>query len=121
MERIMGIDLRLLASIFRERRGEFLPTASLRLDRTPQLLAQFSESADPCLVRPLPPGLKVSHYEDEGLKFDDVARHGNPLTCTTPMDLRRLQVSSDVGDWNRAVLAFVLTLPADARIILYWC
>ena len=53
----MGIDLKVLASHFRERRGEFLATASLRFDRDQRLLAQFSADAEPCLVRPIPEGL----------------------------------------------------------------
>ena len=46
---------------------------------------------------------------------------GQPLTCTTPADLRRLRLPDDLGEWNRAILSFVLALPPDARVILYWC
>jgi hypothetical protein len=31
----MGVDLKVMASHYRERRGEFLATATLRLDREP--------------------------------------------------------------------------------------
>jgi hypothetical protein len=117
----MGVDLKVLASHFRERRGEFLTTASMRLDRDPRLLAQLAADADPCLVHPLPGGLKVGHYEDEGLRFDDVDRYGKPLTFTTPDTLRRLRVPDELSDWNWAVLSFLLALPTDARVILYWC
>jgi hypothetical protein len=117
----MGIDLKVLASHFRERRGEFLATASLRLDGDSRLLAQLAPDADPCLVHPLPEGLKVGHYEEEGLRYDQVDRYGEPLTCTTPADLRRLRFPDDLGDWNRAVVAFLLALAPDARVILYWC
>jgi hypothetical protein len=85
------------------------------------LLAQLARDAVPCLVQPLPAGLKVGHYEDEGLRFDEVDRHGEHLTCTTPADLRRLRLPDDLSDWNRAVLSFLLALPPDARVILYWC
>jgi hypothetical protein len=117
----MGIDLKVLASHFRERRGEFLATANLLLDRGPRLLGQLSTSAQPCLARPLPPGLKVGHHEDEGLRYDEADRHGNPLTFTTPADLRNLRLPGDTSPWNRAVLAFLLALPSDARLVLYWC
>jgi hypothetical protein len=117
----MGIDLKLLASNFRERRGEFLATATLRLDRDPALLGQFSLDAEPRLVHPLPEGLKVGHYEDEGLRWDKVDRYGAPLTFTTPAEVRRLRLPDEMSLWNRAVFAFLEALPADARIVLYWC
>jgi hypothetical protein len=68
-------------------------------------------------VHPLPAGLKVGHYQEEGLKWEEVDRSGVPLTFTTPAELRRLRVLGDLSPWNRAVLA----LPADARVVLYWC
>jgi hypothetical protein len=63
----------------------------------------------------------VGHYEDEGLRYDEADRQGRPLTFTTPAELRQLRVPDDVAPWNRAVLAFLLALPPDARVILYWC
>jgi hypothetical protein len=117
----MGVDLKMLASHYRERRGEFLATATLRLDRDTGLFAQLALNANPCLVHQLPAGLKVGHCEEEGLKWEEVDRHGVPLTFTTPSDLQRLQVPADLSSWNRAMLAFLLTLPPDARIVLYWC
>jgi hypothetical protein len=77
--------------------------------------------AEPCLVRPLPEGLKVGHCEDEGLKYEEVDRYGNALTFTTPTELGKLRVADDLGPWNRAVIAFLLALPPDARVVLYWC
>lgn len=117
----MGIDLQVLASHFRERRGELLATASLRFDRDQRLLAQFSIDAEPCLVHPLPEGLKVGHYEDEGLKFDEVDRYGKPLTFTTSADLKNLHPPDDLAPWNVAVLAFLKALPPDTRLVLFWC
>jgi hypothetical protein len=117
----MGIDLEVMASHFRERRGEFLPTATLRLDRDPRLLGQLDPQASPCLVYPLPAGLKVGRYEDQGLIQTATDRYGKPLTFTTSADIRQLRVPDDVSPWNRAVLAFLLTLPPDTRIVLYWC
>jgi hypothetical protein len=117
----MGIDLKLLASQFREARGEFLATAVMRLDRDAGLFAQLARDAEPCLVSPLPPGLKVGHHEDEGLRWDETDRYGVPLTFTTPAALARLRPAGDLGPWNSAVLAFILALPQDTRVVLYWC
>ncbi len=117
----MGIDLKVLASHFRERGGELLATASLRFDRDQRLLAQLSIDSTPCLVNPLPGELKVGHYEDDGLKFSQADRYGKPLTFTTPAAVRNLQLPDDLNPWNRAILSFLSALPPDARVILYWC
>lgn len=117
----MGLDLKVLASHFRERRGEFLATAAIRFDRDEGLFSQLVAEAIPSLTRPLPVGVKVGHHEDAGLEWAEVDRHGQPLTYTTPADLRRLRMPEDLAPWNRAVLAFLLELPDDARIVLYWC
>jgi hypothetical protein len=55
----MGVDLKVCASHYRERRGEFLATASLRLDRDEALFAQLVSEATPCffLTVRLPAGL----------------------------------------------------------------
>jgi hypothetical protein len=117
----MGIDLQVLASNFRERRSEFLATASLRFDRDQRLLTQLSIDAKPCLVHPLPEGLKVGHYEDDGLKFDELDKHGRPLTFTTPADLKNVCPPNDLSPWNVAILAFLEALPSDTRLVLFWC
>jgi hypothetical protein len=80
----VGIDLKVMASHFREVRGEFLPTATLRFERDPGLFARLAQGASPSLVRPLPAGLKVGLCEDQGLTFADADRHGQRLTFTTP-------------------------------------
>jgi hypothetical protein len=117
----MGIDMKVMASHFRERGNELLPTATLRFDRDSGLFAQLTPEANPCLVHQLPQGLKVGCYEDNGLTFTDVDRYKQPLTFTTPAELRRLKAPEDIHPWNHAVLAFLLALPPDARIVLYWC
>lgn len=117
----MGVDLRVMASHFRERRGELLPTATLRFDRDASLFAQLARDAVPCLVHPLPDGIRVGSYEDTGLTYTDVDRSGEPLTYTTSDQLRALAIPDDLAPWNRAILAFLTALPPDTRIVLYWC
>lgn len=117
----MGLDLTVMASHYRERRGELLPTASLRFDRDAKLFSQLSADAIPCLVRPLPDGLTVGVYEDSGLRFTETDRYGTRLNWTTPQELRRLVVPDDTAEWNRAIITFLLALSPDSRIILYWC
>lgn len=117
----MGVDLKVMASHFRERRGELLPTATLRFDRDAALFAQLAPDASPCLVRPLPEGMTVGAYEDEGLRYTVADRFGNRLTYTTPADLAGLVAPADLAPWNRAILAFLLALPPESRIVLFWC
>jgi len=117
----MGLDLTVMTSHFRDRRGEMLPTATLRFDRDAALFAQLAADATPCLVDRLPDGLTVGVHEDAGLRYTAVDRYDQPLTCTTPERLRRLVIPDDTAAWNRAIIAFLLALPDDARIILYWC
>lgn len=117
----MGIDLKILASNFRERRGEIHATAEIRLDRDPRVLSIFSKQADPCVVEQLPDGLKVSLHTDDGLKLTEKDSYGQPLTFTTSDKLKTLPAIEEIGEWNRAALAFLLTLPPDTKIVLYWC
>lgn len=117
----MGLDLTVLASHFRERRGEMLPTAVLRFDRDAVLFGLLTATATPCLVRALPEGLRVAVYEDEGLRYTEADRFGNRLSYTTAADLQRLAIPDHVIPWNRAILSFLLALPPDTRIVLYWC
>jgi hypothetical protein len=116
----MGLDLTVMASYLRERRGEILPTATLRFDRDGHLFRQLAANATPCLVRPLSDGLTVGNYEDAGLRFIDTDRYGNRLTFTTPAELQQL-VIPDTAPWNRAIFTFLLALPPDTKIILLWC
>ena len=117
----MGIDLQFLASNFRERDGKMLATTSVRADRDPRFLSLFAKNAVPSIVQPLPPDLKVGYYEDEGLKYDDKDSYGQPLTFTTPEQLKKLPPIEEINAWNRAALAFLLALPLGTRIVLYWC
>lgn len=117
----MGVDLKVMASHFRERRGELLPTAVLRFDRDDGLFSQLGTDSEPGLVSPLPDGLSVANHDDDGLRYVSADANGRPLTYTTSYELRRLRVPADTVPWNRAILAFLLTLPPDTRIVLFWC
>lgn len=117
----MGIDLKVMASYFRERQGELLPTATLRFERDSALFSKLSLDATQCLVRPLPPDLKVGCFEDEGLVFVEKDRNGQPLTYITSSDLAKVDVPDGLSPWNRAVFAFLLALPEEMRIVLFWC
>jgi hypothetical protein len=119
----MGIDLQVMASYFREKGGELLPTATLRFERDPKLFSRLGRESVPCLAHLLPKGLKVGCYEDNGLRYTDVDRRGSPLTFTTPNELRNGKLAAEEATfpWNRAVLSFLLALPGDTMLVLFWC
>ncbi|MFO0875958.1 MAG: hypothetical protein U0840_01180 [Gemmataceae bacterium] len=117
----MGIDLKGLATSYREIRNEFLATATLRFERDLALFSRLAPDALPCLGRLLAPGLRVGVYDAVGLVWAEADRYGQLLTFTTPTNLRRMEVPADIREGNRAVLAFLLALPEDARIVLVWC
>ena len=122
----MGIDLKLLASNFRERPDRVLTTAAIRLDRDPRVLSLFYPDSDPSIVQPMPEGLKVGHFEDGGLQYDDKDRYGEALTYTTSEKVEQVAVKlkdhiDEISRWNRAALAFIVSLPPETKIILYWC
>src|SRR4051812_23406729 len=110
----MGIDLQAMASSFRERQGELLPTATLRFDRDPQLFSMLSKDS-------LPVDLKVGCYEEEGLVFKQEDRYGQPLTFITSSHVARLEIPEGLSPWNNAVLVFLKALPEGVKIVLYWC
>jgi hypothetical protein len=104
----MGVDLKVFSSQFRERRGEFLATATPRLDRDAALLPQLAPGAEPCPMHPLPEGWKVVHYGDDGLRYDVTDRHGDPLTFATPGRVAepsragaRISTPREVESWYR--------------------
>jgi hypothetical protein len=117
---LMGIDLKILASNFRERDGRMLSTASIRLDRDPRVLSLIAKDD-----APIPPELSIGHFEDEGLRYDRTDSRGNPLTFTTPEKLQQsqkiLESIEETSQWNRAAVAYLLSLPPGSRIVLYWC
>lgn len=117
----MGIDLKVMASSFRELQDEMLPTATLRFERDSAIFSKLAADAVPCLVRRLPSDLKVGCYDDEGLVFRQNDRYGRPLTSLTSAELATLEVPDGTCPWNIAVLAFLRGLPEDVRIVLYWC
>lgn len=117
----MGLDLKVMVSNFRERRGEMLPTAVLRFDRDVGLFCQLGPDSQPPLALQLPNGLVVGDYGDDGLKYVSNDARGNALTYTTPQALQQLRVPPDTAPWNRAILAFLLALPPDTRVVLFWC
>lgn len=58
--------------------------------------------------------------EDQGLKLFKTDPYDDDLTFVSAGLLApRLQDAAQ-GAWGRAVLAFVQTLPADTRVVLWW-
>jgi hypothetical protein len=67
-----------------------------------------------------PMSVGVRWYGDEGLELCDLDPYGDKLTCISAFRLECRLAGVELGPWDRAVLAFVKTLPRDARVILWW-
>lgn len=89
----MAIDLNPLASNFREMRNKFLATTTLRVERDPRLFAQLAPDTVPSLMCPLPSGLKVGNYEEDGLAWFEADCYSKTFTFTTPADLHSLSAA----------------------------
>lgn len=71
--------------------------------------------------RPVPEGAEVFTYEENGLHKRRNCPSGNtPLTYVTARQLKQLRIPRDASPWNKAIKAFVDTLPPNTPIILWW-
>jgi hypothetical protein len=68
----------------------------------------------------------VHWYDDEGLQYIKTDPYGADLTFTSAGNLTEVfgEIAEGPGaqfmDWDRAVVAFIATLPADTDVLLYW-
>ena len=71
----MGIDLKVMASHFRERRGELLPTATLKFERDAKLFSQFASVAGPLPRRVESGGLRRRRADLQGHRCGGFPAH----------------------------------------------
>jgi len=73
-----------------------------------------------CKPKPLPTTVRFSNYEDEGLKERKTDPYGSPLTYVTAGELSKVKPRKETGDWNKAILTFISSLPAEMPVLLWW-
>jgi len=91
------------------------------IDMGDQLRSERPDIPKPTIrVYPLPPGMWIRVYEDEGIaqRHDDA--YGEGLTFAYAGDMAKLSMPTDATAKNRAVKAFIDALPEDTPIILFW-
>jgi hypothetical protein len=124
----MGLDLKLLP--IRHHEPPFAPTwyafNILQLERDYELFSQFTEIGrgypPPHIpTEPLPAGLRVWTYQDEGAEEQDTDAYDERLTFTRGLHLRALRLPEDATPWNRAVVAFLREVPEAVPVVLWWC
>jgi hypothetical protein len=68
----------------------------------------------------IPPQLWVETYREGGVERTRKDRYGVDLTFVFAEDLKGLKISDDTSFKNKAIKAFVDTLPDEIPIILMW-
>ncbi len=64
---------------------------------------------------------QLYEYNDEGLRKTGTTPYGRPLTWLPAKALAAELSAISLGARDRAVLMFLQSLPADTRIVLWWC
>ena len=106
----MGIDRKLWRVIFENAVENCSPQQRFDSNAIRDCLVAWHWNQFRRCAYPLPENLKVGSYEDQGLVFMERDRYGQPLNFTTPDDLRGLELPGDLSPWNRAVIAFLLSI-----------
>lgn len=126
----MGTDLDLLPVPARHQH-EFAKGGSvtgydrLSLERDHEVFGQITgcprgENSVTIPVHPLPPGVDVWTYHDEGIEKSREDRYGVELTFAYAKDLKKLHMPDTKPSMDLAIKAFIDALPDETPIILYW-
>ena len=69
---------------------------------------------------PIPKDIKVDIYGDDGLETKKNNPYGEPLTYFYAKDSKKIPMKVCKGDWNKAIIKFLQTLPKETVIVLEW-
>lgn len=125
----MGFDLTILPlRNLRELTGQMtLCYNRLAFDRDYRIFGQISKMdyedipEKPILnPRPIPAQLFAWLYEDEGIDRTREDKYGEELTFLYAEEMKRLNIPENASPMNKAIKAFIDTLPNDTPIILQW-
>nr|MBI4156163.1 hypothetical protein [Candidatus Woesearchaeota archaeon] len=128
----MGLDLTIIPlSHGRALSGSILGYDSLNFVRDYRIFAQIADvdgkSAIPegdieaiVCTYPLPPGVKVGIYGDNGIRHTRKNPYGEEMVYATAREMRKLSLPEDVSPSNKAIMAYIKALQRDTPIILEW-
>lgn len=71
--------------------------------------------------KPLPANHRLAVYEDEGLQKTFNDSYDDRLTYLQAGEFAKITLFDDTSIINKAIISFLITLPKDTMIILYWC
>ncbi len=128
----MGLDLTLMP--LRDARalaGSIVGYDRLQFDRQYSVFAQIADvdgkSAVPdegieAIVRtyPLPPGVSVLIYEDEGINTTRRNPYEEEMVYALARELGALKLPENATPKNKAIMAYINALEKDTPIILEW-
>lgn len=106
--------------------GWHLAVDRLNLDRNSALFEQIGEyvtgngkKKPVCIPKPLPPNVRFTWYEDDGMKDRQDDQYGSPLTYVLAHELSKVNTEK-TSSWNKAVFAMIRALEPQTPIILWW-
>lgn len=97
----------------------------LSFERNYDLFGQIDDCgrvSTPPILKPqlLPLNVKFDWYEDGGIKTRNVDPYGEVLKYVLASDFKRIVMPEHSGEWNRAVIAFLCSLPEKTPVVLWW-
>ena len=100
------------------------PTTTILLDQDYSVLEQMgsiSEGKAKMVIKPkpLPPQLWLETYTENGSKRTREDNYGEELTFVYAEELKKVNMSESSA-FNKAVAAFIKSLPPDIPIIMVW-
>jgi hypothetical protein len=119
----MGLDLTLCPIQYSDVKW-WLAYDSLRLCRDYRLFSHFgnigrTEVKPVVEPMPLPKQTLLEWYGDEGLERRSNDPYGTPLTYIFAREFCKIKLDN-LNPWNKAVIAFIQSLPEDTPVVLWW-
>lgn len=72
-----------------------------------------------CNPQPLPEGVEFEWYGDEGVRKETQDPYGSDLTFVRAFEFHKVDVSKS-HPWNKCIIDFLKSLPAQTPIVLWW-
>ena len=125
----MGIDLT-VCPVKWDNTTWWLLHERLGFNRNYELFAQMGmggvEDEDGNLLQsvfedsPIPEGVRVEWYGDEGIEIRTTNPYGEPLTFVRAKEFRKVKTDKTIGKWNLSIIKFLQGLPAETPVVLWW-
>jgi hypothetical protein len=103
--------------------GHIFLHTGLQLDRDYSLFSMFGgrgENKQVVYPQKIKSNISIFQYFDDGCRKDNTDPYGQILTYCYAGDFRKIKKSLLWSDYNKLVVGFIVKLPKDQPIILYW-